>query len=132
VGGDWCGSRNADVVAPLYCISAVAFTWRFPGKFRSLCRRHARAAAVPAIVMSAVLGWWGFPWGLLWTPMILFHDLDTGGLPVGSRELADMRTKESLEGGSDLPAAVGLLAGLIVVPIALAIVLLPRLPRALG
>jgi len=127
----WCGRRETEIVAPLWCLSAGWLTWRFPGRLRNLCLWHARLAAAPAFLATALVGWWGIPWGLLWTPRVLFHDLETGGVIAGSRELSELRTEEATEGGSDLASGVGFLAGLAVVPLTMIAVLLPRLPALL-
>lgn len=34
--------------------------------------------ALPYILLTALLGWWGFPWGLIWTPMALVTNLRGG------------------------------------------------------
>ncbi len=34
--------------------------------------------AVPYILLSFFLGWWGFPWGLIYTPWALFENLSGG------------------------------------------------------
>lgn len=47
-------------------ISVVFATYRTPvqGIYCSAC---ARKAALQATLISAVMGWWGFPWGPVWT-----------------------------------------------------------------
>jgi hypothetical protein len=37
--------------------------------------------ALPYIGLSLVLGWWGIPWGFLWTPFSILRNL-TGGINV--------------------------------------------------
>ncbi len=38
-----------------------------------------------AAAVTGLFGWWGFPWGLIWTPLTLYH-LSRGGRDV-SRDL---------------------------------------------
>jgi hypothetical protein len=38
---------------------------------------------LPWCGVSLVLGWWGLPWGLIWTPMAIYKNL-TGGIDVTS------------------------------------------------
>ena len=35
-------------------------------------------AALPYIVVSACFGWWGFPFGLIYTPLAILKDLGGG------------------------------------------------------
>lgn len=34
--------------------------------------------SLPYTILSMVLGWWGFPWGLIYTPMAIFQNLSGG------------------------------------------------------
>lgn len=36
---------------------------------------------MPATFVSAALGRWGIPWGLVWTPTALWQNLSEGGVP---------------------------------------------------
>jgi hypothetical protein len=70
-----------------FCISVVVMTFR-----RSSDIYFVRAGestlgrAVPFALTSLLLGWWGIPWGLIWTPASLFTTL-SGGKDV-TREVA--------------------------------------------
>ena len=33
---------------------------------------------LPWTLLSLVVGWWGLPWGLIWTPMTLAHNFKGG------------------------------------------------------
>jgi hypothetical protein len=74
-----CGKVTAQPRSVVYwsVVSAVVLTRRSPrqGIFCSSC---ARKAALKASLTSALLGWWGFPWGLLSTPLSILHNA-TGG-----------------------------------------------------
>lgn len=52
-----CGSADARVVAPMWIVSLVFATMRQPGTPDVVCPRHARLKAIPATVVSALLGW---------------------------------------------------------------------------
>jgi hypothetical protein len=105
-------------MAPLYVASAVAFTTRFPGKFVNVCDRHARLATAPAVVFSLVAGWWGIPWGPLWTTDALYRNLFEGGVTLDADVLHEWRQLEAQQGGLEDPTpladfALGLVAGVV-------------------
>lgn len=77
-----CGDAGAEIAAPLWCVSFVVLTMKRPGRPALRCPWHARAAALPATFVSALVGWWGIPWGILWTPMVLWQNLTNGGVSL--------------------------------------------------
>jgi hypothetical protein len=85
-----CNSAEARLVAPMWVISAVFVTVRRPGAPDVLCPTHARLKAIPATVVSALLGWWGIPWGLLWTPGVLVQNLSGGGVELDRGSAVDV------------------------------------------
>jgi hypothetical protein len=77
-----------------YCISLVAMTLRresavvpLPPGSRGFWR------GLPYNLLTVTLGWWGVPWGLLLTPLVLWSNC------CGGREVIT-------EADSPLPAAV--------------------------
>ncbi len=62
-----------------YCISLVFVTLRRPSSI-VLLRRGERGLirGLPYTVLSLLLGWWGLPWGLIYTPLALFTNLRGG------------------------------------------------------
>lgn len=34
--------------------------------------------SLPYTLLSLILGWWGFPWGFIYTPMAIFQNLSGG------------------------------------------------------
>ena len=40
--------------------------------------QSAFGAGLPYTVLSFFLGWWGFPWGLIYTPMAIIENLGGG------------------------------------------------------
>jgi hypothetical protein len=75
-------ANGARFVVYEYCISLVAASlrgrsvvwFRKPGQGR-------RWPGVPYTLLSLVLGWWGIPWGFIYTPLAIFTNL-RGGLDV--------------------------------------------------
>jgi hypothetical protein len=71
--------RGARFVIYGYCLSFVVVTLR-----RSSDITFVRADRSPAVAglgwtaLSFFLGWWGFPWGFIYTPMVIFQNLSGG------------------------------------------------------
>ena len=71
--------RGGKFVIYQYCISVLVMTFRRstdiyfirPGE-------NAVAKGMQWTLISLVAGWWGFPWGLIYTPMVLFQNLKGG------------------------------------------------------
>src|SRR4051794_40885204 len=62
-----------------YCISLVAVTLRRTS--RPHCLRPGQWAWVrglPYVGISLLLGWWGLPWGMIYTPVTIFTNLSGG------------------------------------------------------
>ena len=127
-----CGGRGADVVAPIYVASLITVTIREPGRFRNLCPRCARFRAFPAALASATLGWWGIPWGLIWTPQAILDNLEHGGVRLDSAELAALRAREVADGSAGAAGPLALFGGLLVLPVAMALAILPHLQAIIG
>ena len=83
------GGEEGRLVCFEYCVSLLAVTLRrtsapvaVPPGGRAWVR------GLPYTLISLFLGWWGVPWGLLWTPAAIAvnfrggHDV-TGRLPAG-------------------------------------------------
>jgi hypothetical protein len=65
-----------------YCISLVAVTLRRTS--RPIFLRPGQRAWVrglPYVAISLLLGWWGLPWGIIYTPLTIFTNL-TGGCDI--------------------------------------------------
>lgn len=85
-----CDRCSAVTAQPRYVIfrSVVSFvvaTMRTPmqGVF---CARCARREAFRASAVSAAAGWWGLPWGPLWTIAEILHNALGGERPKGSEQ----------------------------------------------
>jgi len=106
-----CSARGCGIVAPVWCVSLLVVTSRRLGRPRILCRRHARWNGLPATLTSAALGWWGLPWGLVWTPTALWQNLSEGGV-VLDRPAALRALQEQQEGPLAIRSPVVAVLGL--------------------
>jgi hypothetical protein len=62
-----------------YCISLVVITLRRPSGLHLL--RPGESGVVrglPYTLVSLLLGWWGLPWGVIYTPLVLLTNLGGG------------------------------------------------------
>ncbi|HZI13820.1 MAG TPA: hypothetical protein VE153_25810 [Myxococcus sp.] len=128
-GCEVCDDRDARVVAPVWCASMLVVTNRWTGEFHRLCSRHALLRALPATVFSALAGGWGFPWGLIWTPLALYQNVVEGGAEDDADLYATRDARDPLHGRWESyvpPIALGL--GLMGVP-GVSIMLLSTLSR---
>lgn len=74
-----------------YCISVIIATTRRPSDVCFLPAGDLGVArGVPYVLLSLLLGWWGIPFGLLYTPLTIFTNL------CGGRELSPQATAEVL------------------------------------
>jgi hypothetical protein len=62
-----------------YCISLVFVTLRRPSSV-VLLRPGERGLArgLPYTLLTLLLGWWGLPWGVIYTPLAVFTNLRGG------------------------------------------------------
>ena len=71
--------RGGKFVIYQYCFSVLVMTFRRstdiyfirPGE-------NAVSKGMQWTLISLIAGWWGFPWGLIYTPMVLFQNLQGG------------------------------------------------------
>jgi hypothetical protein len=74
--------RGARFVIYQYCISVVILTFRRNSPIQFVPAGASPAAkGLPWTLLSFLLGWWGFPFGLIYTPMVLYKNLN-GGIDV--------------------------------------------------
>jgi hypothetical protein len=95
---EMCEDTNTRVVAPMWCASMLVVTTRWVGEFHRLCPHHAFLRSLPATIFSFMFGWWGFPWGLVWTPNALYQNLFEGGVEVDSHHLTELKNSDPLHG----------------------------------
>lgn len=62
-----------------YCISVIVMTFRRRSKvFFIRAGKNAAARGLPYALISLLLGWWGIPWGPVYTIQSLVRDLSGG------------------------------------------------------
>jgi len=88
--------RGAKLVIYQYVISIVILTFRRNSPLQFVPADSSPAAkSVPWTLLTFFLGWWGIPFGLIWTPMALYKNLN-GGTDVTPAVLAKLRPVASL------------------------------------
>lgn len=71
--------QGAKFVTYGYCISLLVVTLRRTSDVHFVkAGQSAVGGGVPYILLSLLLGWWGFPWGLIYTPMVVVQNLGGG------------------------------------------------------
>lgn len=71
--------QGARFVIYSYCISVLVMTFKRSSDVHFI--RAGESAFVPGLpytLLSLFLGWWGFPWGFIYTPMALVQNLGGG------------------------------------------------------
>jgi hypothetical protein len=62
-----------------YCISLVLLTIRRPSSIFLLKPGEKGVVhGLPYVLLSLLLGWWGLPWGVIYTPAAIFLNLGGG------------------------------------------------------
>lgn len=65
-----------------YCISALVMSFKRSSDIHFLRAGESSATkALPYCLLSLVAGWWGIPWGPIWTVSTTYRNL-AGGLDV--------------------------------------------------
>jgi hypothetical protein len=76
------------------CISLVFATLRRPSRVYFLRPGESGLRqAVPFLLLTLALGWWGLPWGVIYTPLVLFTNL-AGGCDVTEQVLGELRATD--------------------------------------
>lgn len=91
--------RGGRFVIFTYTISILVMTFKRPTSVHFVRPEDsAFVKGLPFTLISLFLGWWGFPWGLIYTPMSIIENL-SGGKDVTTEVMA------VLGNGAALPAA---------------------------
>jgi hypothetical protein len=62
-----------------YCMSFLVITLKRSSDVTFVrAGESAFMAGLPYTMLSLFLGWWGFPWGFIYTPMVLIQNLGGG------------------------------------------------------
>lgn len=67
--------RGARVIEFSYCVSIVILTFRRSAVVFVPPGTSAFSAGLPYTLLSLVAGWWGFPFGLIFTPIAVVQNL---------------------------------------------------------
>lgn len=71
--------RGAKIVLYQYCISIVVLTFRRGSSLYFIpAGQSAVSKGLPFTFLSLVAGWWGIPWGPIWTIQSLITNLKGG------------------------------------------------------
>jgi hypothetical protein len=71
-----------------YTVSIILMTFKRPTNIYFIrAGENAVVKGLPFTLLSFLLGWWGFPWGIIYTPMALVTNL-SGGKDVTQQMLA--------------------------------------------
>jgi hypothetical protein len=80
--------QGGRVVVFRYCISLLIITFRQSATVLVRPGQSVAMAGLPYTLLSLCLGWWGFPFGLIFTPITIFHNLGGGTDVTGQFRLA--------------------------------------------
>ena len=95
--------RGARFVYFPYCISAVVMSFRRSSDiFFVRPGESTLGKAAPYAATSLLLGWWGIPWGLIWTPAALYHAL-RGGKDVTAQVAPSFREPDPIAAPAGAP-----------------------------
>lgn len=71
--------KGARFVIYTYCISLLIVTFKRGTNVHFIRAGHsALGPGMPYTILSFFLGWWGFPFGLIYTPMCIIQNLSGG------------------------------------------------------
>jgi hypothetical protein len=90
--------RGGRFVFYQYCFSVLIMSFKRASPIYYI--PPGQSVVTPGLLwsgLSFLVGWWGFPWGFVWTPMVIFKNF-TGGYDVTAEALSDL--------GIDLSAPV--------------------------
>jgi hypothetical protein len=84
-------NRGARFVIYQYAVSVIIMSFRrnSPVQFVKAGENPA-LKSLPWTLLSLFLGWWGIPWGFIYTPQVLYKNLN-GGVDVTSYVVAQLQ-----------------------------------------
>jgi hypothetical protein len=83
------------------CISLIFLTLRRPTAIHELAPGESGVLrGLPYTVLTALFGWWGIPWGFIYTPLALWTNL-SGGRELLSAEDSFLDELEGQEEGHE-------------------------------
>jgi len=85
--------RGGKFVLFQYCISVVVLTFRRPSDIYFLRQgESALTKGLPFTLLSLVAGWWGIPWGPIYTIQSVYNN-SRGGKDVTQAVLSSLRAQ---------------------------------------
>lgn len=109
-------------------ILILSFNRNMGGVHAVASGRWPTSPMLGATIVSTLFGWWGFPWGIVWTPISLFH-LWNGGRDATkdllAAEIGVIEARRVLKASAKPkpPASIWLVRALILFPLALFLLL---------
>ncbi len=71
--------RGAKFVLFQYCVSVVVLTFKRPSDIYFVrSNESATVKSLPFTLLSLVAGWWGIPWGPIYTIQSVYNNLNGG------------------------------------------------------
>jgi hypothetical protein len=70
-----CSGPGPVNVHPSYRVWSGLIVTSYTTRSNLCCRSCATRARLQDAGFSLALGWWGFPWGLIWTPVQIFRNV---------------------------------------------------------
>jgi hypothetical protein len=78
-----------------YTVSILVMTFKRPTDVYLLREGESHwGKSLPFTILSLLIGWWGFPWGLIYTPMSLYTNL-RGGKDVTEEIMQELTVKKT-------------------------------------
>lgn len=81
------------------CISALIISTRNPSRYLIVGHNHIFVIGFVYSLMSLILGWWGIPWGPIYTIQTLWRNLRGGYRSTVGEILEELRTASAAEEG---------------------------------
>jgi hypothetical protein len=84
-------NRGGRFIVYQYCFSIVVMTFKRNGAVKFVkAGQSAAAGSLPYTLLSLVVGWWGIPWGFIYTPQVIYRNLQ-GGTDVTRNVMAALQ-----------------------------------------
>jgi hypothetical protein len=102
-----CGGYGPVDIHKAHQVWSILVLTRWSSRPFICCRSCGTKQQIVGLLVSSVAGWWGFPWGLILTPVQITRNIiGMCGGPDRSRPSADLRKAVQLHIGSQIYAAI--------------------------
>jgi len=93
-----CGGAGPNDVYYFHQIYSIFLFSRWSRERQICCRACGSSGQLRGLLFSLVFGWWGFPWGIIMTPIQIFRNIrGLGSPPDASRPSAALRSLVSIQ-----------------------------------